>query len=54
MATPSNLMQLIQKLHDLEEQLIAFGDRLRVVEDATINHETRLQELEEIEESRDE
>ena len=46
MATPNELMELIRKLHDLEEQLIAFDDRLRVVEDATINHESRLQELE--------
>ena len=54
MATPSELMQLIKKPHDLEEKLIAFDDRLRVVEDATINHEKRLQELKEAEENRDE
>ncbi len=62
MSLPSEvLMELVNKftkleiaILSLEQRLANTESRLGVVEDATINHESRLQELEEDKESRDE
>jgi hypothetical protein len=53
MAAPSDLMNLIQKLRDIEARLVDLEDRCVVVENATIDHESRLQEIEELEDGRD-
>jgi uncharacterized Rmd1/YagE family protein len=48
------LYALASKLRDIDSALLALEDRLSVIEDATINHESRLQDLEEREDERDE
>ena len=65
MVPPSDLMSLIEKIHDLDERIIQLENRIRADEkairankekawfayDRTINHEIRIEELEEAEEN---
>lgn len=42
----SELRVLLARIHALEVNLIAMDDRIKVLEDRTINHESRLDDLE--------
>lgn len=67
MVPPSDLMSLIEKIHDLDERIIQLENRISADEkvirankekawfayDRTIDHESRIEELEEVEENRE-
>jgi hypothetical protein len=46
MDLPSELRVLLARIHALEVNLTALDDRIRVLEEQTVHHESRLDDLE--------